>query len=328
MNKKRISKVFKQISLPYALTTSPSDIKYFTGLDAEGVLLLNPSKSFLFLSPLYPYRAEYIKKLDEFYKLKIKKIAVEPSKISLKLVSEIKKKIRCQIFPVDFLFSKVRAIKEKSEIEKIAKSQEISKDILRKLKIKTQDSEVDVSRKLIKKAIDLADGLSFEPIVAFGKNSFFPHHKSSNAKFKKKFALIDFGVKKDGYCSDLTQMFGLSNMNRRLKEAYRVLRKAVEILCLNIKEGAVISGAVQVASNFLEKMGFSKNILHSFGHGIGLDIHEWPSISLKEKGKFQNGMVFTIEPGLYFEGFGGVRIEDVFVLWKGKVIPVSEWRKV
>jgi len=116
VNKKRISKVFKQISLPYALTTSPSDIKYFTGLDAEGVLLLNPSKSFLFLSPLYPYRAEYIKKLDEFYKLKIKKIAVEPSKISLKLVSEIKKKIRCQIFPVDFLFSKVRAIKEKSEM--------------------------------------------------------------------------------------------------------------------------------------------------------------------------------------------------------------------
>jgi len=328
VNKRRISKVFKQISAPYALTTSPSDIKYFTGLDAEGILLLNPKKPLLFLPPLYPYRAEYIRKLDEFYNLKLKRIAVEPSRISHRTVSEIKKRVKCQIFPVDFLFSKVRAIKEKSEIEKIAKSQKMAKEILGKLKIKPQDSEVEVSKKLMKKAIEHADGISFEPIVAFGKNSFYPHHKSSNAKFEKKFALIDFGVRKNGYCSDLTQMVGLSNMNRRLKEAYRALKKAVGILCLNIKEGAAISSTVQIASNFLKKMGFGKNILHSFGHGIGLDIHEWPSISLKEKGKFQNGMVFAIEPGLYFEGLGGVRIEDVFVLWKGKTIPVSEWREV
>ncbi|MBA3065120.1 aminopeptidase P family protein, partial [bacterium] len=96
--------------------------------------------------------------------------------------------------------------------------------------------------------------------------------------------------------------------------AYAAIKKSRELALPYIVPGAKIGGVGKIIKDYLAGEGFEKNILHSAGHGIGLDVHEWTAINCSEKEKFEKGMVFTLEPGLYFKGTGGVRVEDVYVL--------------
>lgn len=163
-------------------------------------------------------------------------------------------------------------------------------------------------------------GISFPPIVAFGKNSAFPHHKPTDKRLATNDQiLIDIGAKVNGYCSDMSRTVFLGKPTREQKKIYETVLQAQSIVMekLNILisqyPSIPASKIDKVARDYIISKGYP-TIPHSLGHGIGRKVHEAPKLSPKSKDILKPGMVFTIEPGIYIEGFGGVRIEDVVAL--------------
>ncbi|MFH1353054.1 MAG: Xaa-Pro peptidase family protein [bacterium] len=321
MNLARCRRLFVKLAenkILSAVTVDSSDIFYFTGMQSAGCLLLfHKNRAVLFVNSLYPRRAKWIQPYSELKKQPLRKVAFEPGKIPYEAVVKLRKDLKILLQPVENLFSRVRAVKEKPEIEKIARAQALAKRMVSRIQLESGMTEKDVFTRISRTAFGLACGPAYPPVVAFGKNTFFPHHTAGKKKYRcGETVLIDAGVKLSGYCSDLTRMRGLFTIKNRLKKAYRAVEKAREVALGQIAPGVRIGSIDESVRDFLAKEGFEKNILHSTGHGIGIDVHEWPPISKGVKEKFEKGMVFTLEPGLYFEGYGGVRLEDVYVLEK------------
>ncbi|TLD89144.1 M24 family metallopeptidase [Helicobacter sp. MIT 05-5294] len=170
--------------------------------------------------------------------------------------------------------------------------------------------------------------LSFNPIVGINQNAAKPHALPSSLKLQKgDLLLFDAGLKYQRYCSDMTRTgsFGKNGLNfkkqqkfkdAKLQKIYDVVRKAQEYAIAKVKPGMLASEADALARNVIEKAGFGEYFVHSLGHGIGLDIHELPVISPRSKTILEEGMVFSIEPGIYIPNHYGVRIEDLVVLEK------------
>ena len=168
--------------------------------------------------------------------------------------------------------------------------------------------------------------LSFNPIVGINANAAKPHALPNLDKLQKKDVLLfDAGLKFKRYCSDMTRTgyFGKDGisfckeqrfLDSTLQKIYDIVLKAQETAIKGAKPGMLASEVDALARNVIEKAGFGKYFIHSTGHGIGLDIHELPNISPRSKTLLQEGMVFSIEPGIYIPKHYGVRIEDLVVL--------------
>lgn len=212
----------------------------------------------------------------------------------------------------------LRSIKTKEEISKIEKACKIGDlafdGILNKIKIGVTEKEI--TREL-EKFIEESDGeISFPSIIAFGKNSAVPHHQTGDTKLEKgQIILLDFGVKLDGYCSDMTRTVFFGKPSDKQRKMYETVLEAQQKAIEFVKKQIKAKDVDKVARNYIKSAGFP-DIPHSLGHGIGLEVHEHPNLSPKSKDELKEGMVFSIEPGIYLSNFGGVRIEDLFVLEK------------
>lgn len=172
--------------------------------------------------------------------------------------------------------------------------------------------------------------LSFPTIVAFGPNSSIPHHQTSNKGLTGKdgFVLLDFGVKLDNYCSDMTRTVFFGPASSRQKKIYQAVLKAqqksVEFIRQSLKNRVKIRAALidQVARDYIQSQGLPP--FRHASHGVGLEVHEGPSLSSRSKDQLKPGMAFSIEPGIYFPGFGGVRIEDLFWLKNDELIQLTQ----
>ena len=167
-----------------------------------------------------------------------------------------------------------------------------------------------------------ADGTSFETIVAFGEGSSVPHHETGDRKLRfGDVVLIDFGCKTQGYCSDCTRtfLFGDDGRHKDFKEKYAIVLEAHERVKERLVAGMTGREADAIARGVFEKHGLEKFFTHSLGHGIGLEIHEYPVLSPRSEELLTDGMVFSDEPGLYFAGSYGIRIEDSVCLEGGRV---------
>ena len=172
-----------------------------------------------------------------------------------------------------------------------------------------------------------ASGTSFDTIVAFGENSSVPHHETGLRKLNYgDIVLIDFGCKYNGYCSDCTRtfLFGDDKKHDDFKSAYEKVLEAHLIAKQKITNDITGKQADAYARDCLKKYGLDKYFTHSLGHGIGINIHEFPAISPKSEDTLLNGMVFSDEPGVYFEGKFGIRIEDSVMLDCGKVVSLTD----
>lgn len=175
-----------------------------------------------------------------------------------------------------------------------------------------------------------ASGTSFETICAFGANSSVPHHETSNARLKYgDVVLIDFGCKVNGYCSDCTRtfLFGDDGKHDEFKSVYGHVLNAHMLAKEKITKGMTGKQADAVARDYLAKFGLDKYFTHSLGHGIGINIHEFPRLSPASEDILLNGMVFSDEPGVYFAGDYGIRIEDSVTLQSGKVVSLTNTDK-
>ena len=172
-----------------------------------------------------------------------------------------------------------------------------------------------------------ASGTSFETIVAFGKNSSVPHHETGMRKLKfGDVILIDYGCKYGGYCSDCTRtyLFGDDKKHEDFKKAYASVLQAHNLVKEEITCGMTGAEADAVAREYLKKHGLDKYFTHSLGHGIGINVHEFPMLSPKSRDVLLNGMVFSDEPGVYLEGEYGIRIEDSVTLDEGKAVSLTD----
>ena len=164
-----------------------------------------------------------------------------------------------------------------------------------------------------------ASGTSFDTIVAFGKNASVPHHATGDTKLKNnECVLMDFGCVYKGYCSDMTRTMFYGTPDEKFRMAYLAVLSAHMKAAEGIKEGMTGKEADKIARDVLETLGYGKYFTHSLGHGIGVNIHEYPYLSPKGEAVLKNNMVFSNEPGVYLNGKFGIRIEDSCHLENGK----------
>jgi Xaa-Pro aminopeptidase len=157
-----------------------------------------------------------------------------------------------------------------------------------------------------------AEAMSFESIVASGPRSALPHGRATTAKLPKRgFLTLDFGVILQGYCSDMTRTICLGKPTPRERAAYEAVLEAQQAGIAAVKAGAVCGQVDEAARSVLRRAGMAEAFSHSTGHGVGLEIHESPRIAAKQTSTLAAGMVITIEPGVYFPGEFGLRIEDM-----------------
>lgn len=287
------------------------------------------------------------------HKNEIDRLGIEEDNLTVGEFKKVKKHFKnIKHFNVGHL----RSIKTKEEIQKIEKACQIGdlafEHIIKQIKVDVTEKEIaeelekfisqsDTRSAAMKsQAIIKGNGadISFPPIVAFGKNSSVPHHQTGPSTLFVRsgreglIILLDFGVKVDGYCSDMTRTVVLGKTMQKQREIYRVVleaqMRAVDFLNRQIKSGKKVKASEvdKVAREYIRSQGFP-TIPHSLGHGIGLEVHEHPSLSPKSKDILREGMVFSIEPGIYLPGFGGVRIEDLYVLEKNGLRQITNTPK-
>ena len=227
---------------------------------------------------------------------------------------------------VDDALSKCMTVKNDWELSRIEKACEIAEDAFLMLlpEIKEGMTETEVAALLEYNMRKLgAQGLSFETIVAFGAHAAVPHHETGTTKLKfGDEILIDFGCKIDGYCSDITRtfLFGDDKKHEDFKRAYNHVLTAHNLVQEKLVSGMTGAQGDAIARDFLKSQGLGELFTHSLGHGIGLNVHEQPSVSPRGEQILENGMVFSDEPGVYKAGEYGIRIEDTVTLKEGKVV--------
>jgi Xaa-Pro dipeptidase len=164
------------------------------------------------------------------------------------------------------------------------------------------------------------DRFSFDPIIGFGEHSAVPHHATSNQMSSAEHAvLIDMGGRYLEYCSDMTRTYYLGEPNERFKEIYSIVLEAQLAATASVKPGVSASDIDRAARSVIEKAGYGEYFTHRTGHGLGIEVHEEPYIHGKNDQVLEEGMVFSIEPGIYIPGEFGVRIEDIVVVTKDGV---------
>lgn len=226
----------------------------------------------------------------------------------------------------DSIIGEMRAVKDKGEIEAIKRAAEVADSGYRFLKetLRPGMTELEVVRELNHhlRGQRGVTNLSFETIVASGPHAAYSHHDPSDRVIKKGDSVIcDFGVVVDGYCSDMTRTF-IVGENREIERIYQVVLKAQQAALEKVRVGEPLKELDLTARGIIEREGFGANYPHSLGHGVGLEVHEEPlGIRPTMKGEQKEGMVITIEPGIYVPGLGGVRIEDdVLITPRGGVL--------
>lgn len=343
---KNLKDIMKGKKLDGVFISSVANIEYLTGYanfskeEREAYILVGNNFQYIITDGRYaeairkevPHftlfeRGHNAKTEDLFKKLKnkINTLGIEEDNLTVsehKVIKKHFKKIK------HFEVSKLRVIKVRDEIEKIKNACKLDdaafKHILKQIKVGTTEKEI--AKELENFIKEKGAKFSFPAIVAFGKNSSVPHHQTGNTKLEEsgQFVLLDFGVKLENYCSDMTRTLFFGKPSQKQKEIYKVVleaqRKTVNFINKQIKSGKKVKAAQvdKVARDYIVSKGYP-TIPHSLGHGIGLEVHEHPSLSPKSKEVLEKGMVFSIEPGIYIPGFGGVRIEDLFVLEKDKL---------
>ena len=162
------------------------------------------------------------------------------------------------------------------------------------------------------------DGLAFDTIIAAGANSARPHHRAGETRIKAGEPIVmDFGAKVDGYCADMTRTICLGEQDDEFRRVYDLVLGAQVAAEALIKTGVTGEEADGYARKIIDEAGHAEHFGHSLGHGIGLYVHEYPHVAKRAQNVLEDGMIFSVEPGVYLTGWGGVRIEDLVVLESG-----------
>ncbi|MBL7084730.1 MAG: aminopeptidase P family protein [Candidatus Omnitrophica bacterium] len=335
---KKIRQGFFKSELDAILISKEANVSYLSGFRGEGHLLISPTKKILIVD--FRFKEQAAKEAKSFQicqrqsfdrleksilhlvnRLKIRKLGFEGSWVSYEFYRKLKNALgSAKIVSTINIIERLRAIKSTQEIKllKKAASLALKSYTFAKKTIKPGKKESQIARDVqyfMKKSG--AQDSAFEIIIASGKRSSMPHALVSHKIIKDKDAvLVDLGCRMSDYNSDLTRMVFLGKIRGKIKRIYEVVFQAQQMAIKAVKAGTRICEIDKIARQYIAKCGLDAFFGHALGHGIGREVHEYPSISPNSKDILKEGMVFTIEPGVYIPGVGGVRVEDMVLVTK------------
>jgi len=336
--KSRISYLRDQISktdIDTLFISNKDNIRYYSGFTGTfAFLLISESKAIIITDSRYTLRAEEESPDYEIYKLKsgdnwienstniakTKIIGYEGDYVSVNLLNQLQKKAEKINKWKDFSekITLGRIIKSDEETEILQKTINISDSAFNNVskKIVTGMTEKDVGWEMEKEMRELgAESPSFDTIVASGINGSKPHHSPTDKLISDNEAItIDMGAKYKGYCSDLTRTIFIGDPDEKFKKIYTTVLKAQLISMETAKPDMTGEEIDKIARDIITSEGYGEYFGHSLGHGVGIEIHENPGVGPNSKNNIKPGMVYTIEPGIYIENWGGIRIEDMVIM--------------
>lgn len=312
------------------LITDLNNLRYLIGFTgSNGMLLLTKNRSLFFTDFRYQEQSKReiknatikihdrdlfavfpIEELD-----KIKLLGFEAESLSYQNFYQLKKQIkRAKLVPCNNWTLELRAVKDNNEIRLIKKAVAITDQVFAKVLdlIKPSIKEKDLAAEIDYQIRLLGGEISFPTIVASGRNGALPHHQPGLKKIKQGEPIIfDFGARYRGYCSDMTRTVFLGKADIKEKEIYSIVLGAQKKGIDALRKGRPASAIDSQARAYINEKGYGKYFGHGLGHGVGLQVHENPALAKTSQAILDCNNIVTIEPGIYIENWGGVRIEDL-----------------
>ncbi len=329
---KKLVQSIRDYSAEAYISFSAYDIRYFTNIDAEGCMLVSSDQCVLFLSPIYYEQAvdfnnrsvkiaetiNGLKDISDFLKNEdIGKIGLDYRDLSAQQYLYFADAFKC--INMTDVTKTIRMIKEKEEINTIQRASYAARNAFLKVYplIQPGVTEKELADELtyqLRKAG--AQKEAFETIVASGRNASYPHHRPTDKKVQNgEFLMIDFGAQLDGYNSDTTYTFLIGQKDDEKRELFNAVFHARLFATEMIAPGRTkVKELEERARKELAKYDLDKYFTHSLGHGVGLEVHEFPYVNLKNDMVIQPNMIFTIEPGIYIPGKLGIRLEHMVLV--------------
>lgn len=320
-----------------ALIISPENRKYFTGFESsDGFLLVSADRAVfitdgryieaaekqistcevMLLGKTYPQIATILKEMN------CRHLLVESTRMTVSTYNSLKgvlKNISISTdTTLDTIINSIRSIKTRNEVESIVKAQRIAENafehILKFIKVGITEKEIalELDFYMLRNG---GEGLSFETIAVSGANSSMPHGVPSNKKIENGgFITLDFGTIINGYHSDMTRTVAVGFATDEMKNVYDIVLKAQNNCLANIRSGVNCKDGDKFARSVIRDAGYGQYFTHSTGHGVGVEIHEFPNLSPASDSVLQVGNIVTVEPGIYIPEKFGVRIEDMALI--------------
>ena len=327
-----------------AIITSPASLYYLSGIDqSDAVILLTREESLYLTNPLYEVAVKSMpnngfaskilsrRELSEFIRTKIASAAIvgiEYSDLTLARLESLIGKESRQTVDLSPILAQMRVTKNAFEFEVIKKAESIVDRSFLDVRplLKEGVTEKEIKDELVYRLLrNGAEREAFDTIVAFGENAAMPHAVPTDRPLRKGDAiLMDFGAKYKGYCSDFTRTLYFGAPTERFRQAYDLVLKA-QLSAIEYLEagGRSASEADRIAREIIDTTAYRGAFNHTLGHGVGLEIHEAPTLSAVSADLLSDGMVFTIEPGIYLEGEFGIRIESLVAIENGKLTVID-----
>ncbi len=340
----RVQDMLRKHKLDAFLFSSQANVFYLSGFKSSHAYVVVSRDSFhLFTDGRYYDRAKEVLKgwdvrlikgkaiseLKAFLKrLGVFRVGYEEDRVSC----EIRRQLRGSLKWVGFsgFLKEIRSIKDREEIETMREGVRASDRVYSRLLNMLSEGmrELDVRALIVREFFkEGATGESFPAIVASGEGSAIPHWETSNRRLRYKEAvLIDMGLVWKGYCTDFTRTLFLGRASSEFRRVYQVVRDAHLYALEKVKAGVKLGEVDKTAREYIRKKGYGKFFTHSTGHGVGIEIHEHPRVYYKGQDKdliIEEGMVFTIEPGIYLPKKFGVRLENIVAVINGRGEPLS-----
>lgn len=330
-----LQKLLKEKGNDYAaLIISPENRKYFTGFDSsDGFLLVSPDRAVFITDGRYIEAAEKqisaceVKLLGKTYpqisgilnEMGCKHLLVESTRMTVATYNALKgvlKKITIATDnSLDVMINSLRAVKTENEVEQIVKAQRIAEDAFSHI---LDFIKVGVTEKQVALELDFymlshgGEALSFETIVVSGTNTSMPHGVPSDKKIENgDFVTMDFGTVVGGYHSDMTRTIAVGFATDEMKEVYNTVLTAQNNCLEKLHAGMPCKDGDELTRSIIRNASYGEYFTHSTGHGVGVEIHEFPNLSPISDTDLCVGNVVTVEPGIYMPGKFGVRIEDM-----------------
>lgn len=321
------------------LISNVPSMRYFSGFTGDyGSLLISKSKKILITDGRYTEEAEQTTKGFQITRFpesmtktvgalarnsKIKNLIFESHIVTYLFLNELKKHAKgIKLIPKAGVAERVMRFKSDDDVKKIKKALSIAEASYLDLTdwVRPGMTEKAISLKLHNLMLEKgAEGLSFPSIIAADANASLPHAQPGMRKVKKNsLLLVDWGAVYKSFCSDTTRVFFMGKVSDKMKKIYDIVREAQEHAIAKIEIGIPAKEVDAAARDHITSRGYGECFGHSLGHGVGMKVHEGPVLSQRSEDIIEPGTVFTIEPGIYLPGWGGVRLEEmVFVSKEG-----------
>jgi len=342
-HKRRIEKLrsrLKRQRIDALIVSNDANVQYLTGFTGgESTALIGRDFAVLITDFRYTEQAEaetagsgvriierrgsmWRKVAAEIRRLKVGVVGFEPRSMTVQSFDELRKHLRgVELKPAGGQIEALRACKSAEEVKLIREAIRIAERAFLECRplLKVGVTEKDVADELEwRMRRSGAECAAFPVIVAFGERAALPHARPTDRKLRPdEMILIDWGARFRGYNCDLTRVLFTGRIPQRFRARYKAVIEAQRRAILRIKHGASAAHVFDGALKSLKRHRLGNKFRHGLGHGVGLCVHEEPTLSARAKGILRAGMVVTVEPGVYFRGWGGIRVEDMVQVTRG-----------